>query len=61
MQTNRLEAFSDGVIIRSHVVGIVCAWLHSAWLGMFFFVAVALMWVVPDRRVERVAARQHRG
>jgi uncharacterized membrane protein len=44
-----------------YVVGIGSAWLHSAWLGMVFFVVVALMWVIPDRRVERVAARHHRG
>jgi uncharacterized membrane protein len=37
-----------------YVVGIVCAWLFSAWVGMAFFVFVALMWFIPDRRVERV-------
>ena len=37
-----------------YVAGILCAWLFSAWVGMAFFVFVALMWFIPDRRVERV-------
>ena len=39
-----------------YVAGIVCAWTVSAWAGMAFFVAVALMWLVPDRRLERALA-----
>jgi len=37
-----------------YVCGIVAAWAVSAWAGLAFFVFVALMWLVPDRRVERV-------
>jgi len=37
-----------------YVCGILTAWAVSAWAGMAFFVFVALMWLVPDRRVERV-------
>ena len=41
-----------------YVCGILAAWGLSAWGGMMFFVGVALMWLVPDRRVEKVIARQ---
>jgi uncharacterized membrane protein len=37
-----------------YVAGIATAWTLSAWGGMLFFVLVALVWLVPDRRVERV-------
>ena len=37
-----------------YVAGIVTAWVVPAWIGMAFFVFVALMWLVPDRRIERV-------
>ncbi len=35
-----------------YVVGILLA-LASPWLGLAVFTAVAVMWLVPDRRVER--------
>jgi uncharacterized membrane protein len=35
-----------------YICGIVLA-LASPWLGMLVFTAVAVMWLVPDRRVER--------
>ncbi len=37
-----------------YVVGIVAAWTISPPLGLAFFVFVALIWLVPDRRLERV-------
>jgi uncharacterized membrane protein len=37
-----------------YVAGIATAWFASAWAGMVFFVLVALIWLVPDRGVERV-------
>jgi uncharacterized membrane protein len=37
-----------------YVGGIVTAWAVPAWMGMAFFVLAALMWLVPDRRIERV-------
>ena len=43
-----------------YVAGIVAAWTITAWLGMCFFVAVALMWLVPDRRLERATERSDR-
>jgi uncharacterized membrane protein len=36
-----------------YIGGIVTAWTVSAWGGIAFFVFVALMWLVPDRRLER--------
>jgi len=37
-----------------YIGGIVTAWAVPAWMGMAFFVLAALMWLVPDRRIERV-------
>jgi uncharacterized membrane protein len=36
-----------------YVAGIVTAWTIAAWVGIIFYVVVALMWLVPDRRLER--------
>ena len=36
-----------------YIAGIACAWFLPAWTGMAFFVLAALMWFVPDRRMER--------
>jgi len=58
MDANRLEAFSDGVIA---IIIIVAAWLVSAKIGVAFFVFVALMWLVPDRRLARLMTRRHNG
>jgi uncharacterized membrane protein len=44
-----------------YVCGIVVAGTISAWAGLAFFVFVALMWLVPDRRVERVLAERRHG
>ncbi|WP_309677958.1 TMEM175 family protein [Polaromonas sp.] len=44
-----------------YIAGILGAWLVSAWVGLGFFVFVALMWLVPDRRLEnRIAALSRR-
>jgi uncharacterized membrane protein len=37
--------------------GIVTAWTLSAWGGIVFFVIVALMWLLPDRRIERLISQ----
>jgi uncharacterized membrane protein len=42
-----------------YLLGIGSAFV-STWLSLAFFVAVALMWLVPDRRVERTIAEVHR-
>jgi uncharacterized membrane protein len=42
-----------------YLAGIVAAWFFTAWAGVAFYVAVALMWLVPDPRLERAARRTH--
>ncbi len=77
MQTNRLEAFSDGVlaiiitimvlelkvphgagfadlkpllpVFLSYVLSFITPWASAA-----LYVLVAMMWLVPDRRIEKV-------
>ncbi len=45
-----------------YVAGILAAWLVAPWVGLLFFVGTALMWLVPDRRIERlIAARGGEG
>jgi uncharacterized membrane protein len=36
-----------------YIAGIIAAWLWHPLAGMALFVAVALIWLVPDRRIER--------
>ena len=38
-----------------YIVAILLAFL-SSWLSMAVYVFVALMWVIPDRRIERILA-----
>jgi len=38
-----------------YIAAILLAFL-SSWLSMAIYVSVALMWVVPDRRIERILA-----
>jgi uncharacterized membrane protein len=40
-----------------YVAGILAAWTAPPWIGMAFFVGVALIWLVPDRRMERALAQ----
>ena len=40
-----------------YVVGIAAAWLLAPWPGLAFFVVVALMWMRPDRRIDKVVAQ----
>ena len=57
----------DGVLARAvgrdvkgkvspvlYVLGVVSAWLIVPWAGLLFYAGVAVMWLVPDRRVERL-------
>jgi uncharacterized membrane protein len=41
-----------------YLAGILAAWIVAGWAGMAFFVIVALMWLVPDRRVEGLIGKQ---
>ena len=40
-----------------YALGVPAAFLVSPWLSVAFYVAVAIIWLVPDRRFERVQAR----
>jgi uncharacterized membrane protein len=40
-----------------YLAGILTAWLVSPAVGTAFYVIVALMWLVPDRRIERAVSR----
>ncbi|MFO1370134.1 MAG: TMEM175 family protein [Marinagarivorans sp.] len=40
-----------------YIFGCAAAWFGYPAIGMLFFVAVALMWLVPDRRVETLIAK----
>jgi uncharacterized membrane protein len=37
-----------------YLLGILGAAVVAPWLGLAFFVGVALIWLLPDRRIERV-------
>ena len=56
----------DGVLARAvgfdlkgklsplvYVAGIGSAWLIAPWAGMIFFVGAAIIWFIPDQRIER--------
>ncbi len=43
-----------------YLLAIVCAF-HSPLLAQAVYAFVALMWLIPDRRIERVISRQERG
>ncbi len=45
--------FKGKVSILAYALGIVAA-CRLPWLAMSLYVLVALMWLVPDRRIERV-------
>jgi uncharacterized membrane protein len=43
-----------------YLLGIAAAWGIAPWLGVVLFTVVALIWLVPDRRLERFAAETER-
>ena len=59
-ETDRLEAFSDGVIaviIALYVVAVAAAFF-SPVISDVILVGVAVMWLVPDRRFEPLINRR---
>jgi uncharacterized membrane protein len=48
--------FKGNVSIACYVAGILLAVVVSRWLGMALYTIVALIWVVPDLRIERALA-----
>lgn len=59
MEKGRLAAFSDGVIaiikvsVAIYAGSIPLAFVNS-WLTFSFYVLVAIIWLLPDRRIEKV-------
>jgi uncharacterized membrane protein len=49
--------FKGKASLALYAGGIVTAWVTVPRAGLAFFVAVALIWFVPDRRIERVIAK----
>ena len=41
-----------------YTCGIVAAWIAAPAIGVAFFVIVAIMWLVPDRRLERMITQR---
>lgn len=39
-----------------YFIGLAAAWLGSPGIGLALFAGVALIWLIPDRRVERLVA-----
>jgi uncharacterized membrane protein len=60
MGKTRLEAFSDGVIAIIITIMVLEMKVLSPWISIALHVAVALMWLVPDRRIERALAQKQR-
>jgi len=45
------------VSVALYVAGIALSFVHS-WIALAVYVSVAIMWLVPDRRIERVLAKR---
>ncbi|HVY18495.1 MAG TPA: TMEM175 family protein [Bauldia sp.] len=45
------------VSIAFYIVGIALTLVWTPWLGLAAYGCVALMWLIPDRRIERVLGR----
>ena len=42
-----------------YIIAIPAALMHHQWISDVGFVLVALMWLIPDRRIERVLYAEH--
>jgi uncharacterized membrane protein len=45
------------VSVGVYIAGIAATLLWTPWIGLGLYAFVALMWLVPDRRIERVLGR----
>ena len=45
------------VSVACYLAAILCALLWTQWVSLVLYGLVGLMWLVPDRRIERVLAR----
>jgi uncharacterized membrane protein len=50
--------FKGNVSLACYVLGILLAVLLNRWLGIALYTAVALIWLVPDLRIERALAER---
>ena len=48
--------FKGNVSVACYVFGILLALLVNRWLGLALYTVVALIWLVPDLRIERALA-----
>ena len=39
-----------------YLLGLAATWWIAPWAGLFLFIGVALIWLIPDRRIERLLA-----
>jgi uncharacterized membrane protein len=46
------------ISVALYVAGILAALLWTQWVALGLYAFVALMWLVPDRRIERALGRQ---
>jgi uncharacterized membrane protein len=46
------------ISVACYVLAILAALFVTAWISFALYALVALMWLIPDRRIERVLARQ---
>ena len=57
------EALGSDVKGKSSLVlilaGTLASWFFNPWIGFAFYNIVAIMWLVPDRRMERVAQNKN--
>ena len=57
------EAIGDDrkgkISIVFYLVGVVVSWF-AAWLGFLVYVGVAVMWLIPDRRIEKKVVDEKR-
>jgi len=42
-----------------YLAGIALSWF-AAWLGFLVYVGVAVMWLIPDRRIEEKVVEEER-
>jgi uncharacterized membrane protein len=45
------------VSVAFYFAGILAAWFWTPWVALGLYAFVALMWLIPDRRIERVLGR----
>jgi uncharacterized membrane protein len=61
--TTLAEAIGDDrkgkLSIVLYLAGIALAWF-VAWLGFLVYVGVAVMWLIPDRRIEQKVAEEEK-